>query len=126
MGWGFSTVCFCDSEVDIMIGRYNKEAVNMEIREEALVRILNGVETVLDTEGMLKEVRRKKLEEVAIVFGADSETAGRLAQEIVKKTENKRKAKDKKKAMPMLDSDAFTEGLDDLSEKMKHSDHDQL
>lgn len=98
----------------------------MEVKDEVLAKILNGVEKVLGMEEMPKEFRLQKLKEVAIVFGADSETAGRLAQEIVKKTENKRKAKDKKKAMPMLDSDAFTEGLDDLSEKMKHSDHDQL
>lgn len=71
----------------------------MEIREEVLAKILNGVETVLDTEGMPKEFRRQKLQEVAGVFKVDSDTSGRLAQEIVQETEN----------IPMLDLDGLEE-----------------
>lgn len=62
----------------------------MEISEEALARILNGVETVLDDEGIEKEFRRQKLEEVAFVFEVDAETAGGIAQEIVKRTEHEK------------------------------------
>lgn len=71
----------------------------MEIREEALARILNGVESVLDDEGIKKEFRRQKLEEVALVFDADPDTSGRLAQEIVQETED----------IPMLNLDGLEE-----------------
>lgn len=78
------------------------------VSEETKGKILNGIEKVLKMDGFSVDFIAEKRKEVAKVFDPESDVDGGQAQEII------------------LDSDAFTDGLEDLSETMSHSDRYKL
>lgn len=78
------------------------------VSEETKGKILNGIEKVLKMDGFSVRFIAEKRKEVAKVFGSKPDVDGGQAQEIT------------------LDSDAFADGLESLSETMSHSDHYKL
>lgn len=79
----------------------------MKVTEKQKQKILYGIKTVLsDDKALSEEFIQDKLEKVADVLERESDTDGGKVQEIK--------------------PNAFTAGLEDLSEAMSHSDRYQI